>query len=356
MTRTALPENWSLRQVLAVFVAVALVSTAGCASVLPGGGGASADAQLDSVPASADTVAFVDVDGLLADDALRGIADTYFSAQADAYGEYYSGPTSVDDALSDVENETGVSASELSGVTLFSDADAQVDGSTDEYSGLVVTSALSKADLEGALAGTERSFSTETYGEATLWVATDATTGSQAVGWLGDGTFVLGTLDAVEDVVDVRAGDAESISGDLRETFENTREGYVTYAMSVPQDEFDAGDYRTGQFDTSTFNSVDTVSGALYTEGSTVGVAVHLSADSASDASDVEDVASGAVSLYKGLVDDEDAKAALESVEVTRDGTTVSITYEDEASAIEAAIESAYNTSSASALGDAALA
>lgn len=351
MTSRALRNGRSIRRVAAVLLVAALVATAGCSSLLSGGGGAAADAQLDSVPAKADTLAFVDVQGMLGDDTLRSIANTYYEEQAEAYGEYYDGPTSVEGFLSQIENESGISPKKLDTVTFFASAKKQADSGDGEFAGMIVTSRLSKSALKSALDETGTSYSTETYKGATLWVSQGGVSGSQdVVGWLGDGTFVLGNRGSVEAVIDVRNGDADAVSGELRKTFEDTRDGYVKFAMSVPQGQFDADRYQSGQFDTSSFNSVHTVSGAFYVEGSTVGVVTHLATNSSSAASDIEDVTSGAVSLYKGFVKAESVEKALEKVEVTKEGTTVTITYENSESNIEAAIEAAFNTSSTSSI------
>lgn len=347
LSRDALP----LRRVVVALAVAVLVTTAGCASFTGGGGGggASADAQLDSVPARADTIAFVDVQGMLGDTNLRGIADTYFEQQAEVYGEYYNGPNSTEEALSEIQNESNLDPSGFETMTVFSSAKRQADSQSGDFSGAIVTSSYTKSDIKTTLdEESSTSYSTETYGETTLWVAEkDPYSNTQdAIAWLGDGRFVVGNVDAVKSVVDVENGDSDAVSGDLRDTFENTRSGYVQFAMSVPQQQFDAGNYQSSQFDTSTFNSVQTVSGAFYTSGSDVGMTMNLVANTSADASDIEDVTSGALSLYKGLVEDETMKQNLENVAVTKDGATVTVSYENSAANIQAAVEELYNTSS----------
>lgn len=345
------PSEWTgatTRSVAAVLAVALLVSTAGCAGIMSSGGGASTSAQLDSVPAESDTLAFVDLGAMLDDDTLRGVVNTYYE-ELNASSPYYSGPTSVDTIVSQAENESGLSASQFETMTLFSKASKQADASSDEFNGFIVTSALSKSDLETALTNQSGTpFSTETYKETTLWVPEETGIGTAAdvIGWLGDGTFVSGTESAVKAAVDVRAGDADAVSGDLRETFETTRDGYAKFAMNVPQQQVDPGQYGNSQYDLESLNSVQTVSGALYVESSDIGLATHLVTNSSSDASDVGNVAQGVVSLYSGLMTDETAKATFDEIEVTTEGSTVTISYENAASDIEDAIEALYNESS----------
>ncbi|QDX41561.1 hypothetical protein [Salarchaeum sp. JOR-1] len=335
------------RSVAAVLAVAMLVSTAGCAGLLTDdGGSASAAAQLDSVPANVDSLAFVDVESMLEDDTLRGVANTYFS-EMNASSPYYSGPASVSEAIADAENDTGLSATQFETVTAFSNASEQADTDSGSFNGALVTSSLSKTELKSAVTNqTGMEFSTETYGNATIWVPESAFASGSVVGWLGDGAFVTGTESAVKAVVDVRAGDAPAVSGDLRQTFADTRAGYVKFAMTVPQQELDTGPYASEtQFASETLNSVQVVSGAFYVEDTDIGGVTHVVTNTSSAATNIMQVMQGALSAYE-LASEEAAAETLDKIEVTSEGTTVTVSYENAASNIENAIESAYNESS----------
>jgi|GEM_PF-1160696 len=339
----------TVRTVAAVLAVAMLVSTAGCAGLLSDDSGSASDAaKLDSVPANVDSVAFVDIGGMLEDDALRGIADTYF-AELNASSPYYSGPASISEAIADAENDTGLSATQFETVTSFSNASEQVDAESGSFNGALVTSSLSKTELESALTNqTGMTFATETYGNATLWVPESEFASGNVVGWLGDGTFVTGTESAVKSVVDVRAGDAPALSGDLRETFADTRSGYVKFAMNVPQQDLDTGPYASEtQFATETLNAVQAVSGALYTEETDIGGVTNVVTNTSSSATNIMQVMQGAISAYE-LASEEAAAETVDKIEVTSEGTTVTVSYENAASNIEDAIASAYNESSGS--------
>ncbi|MGB9987835.1 hypothetical protein [Salarchaeum japonicum] len=339
----------TVRTVAAVLAVAMLVSTAGCAGLLSDDGGSASDAaKLDSVPANVDSVAFVDIGGMLEDDALRGIADTYF-AELNASSPYYSGPASISEAIADAENDTGLSATQFETVTSFSNASEQVDAESGSFNGALVTSSLSKTELESALTNqTGMTFATETYGNATLWVPESEFASGNVVGWLGDGTFVTGTESAVKAVVDVRAGDAPALSGDLRETFADTRSGYVKFAMNVPQQNLDTGPYASEtQFATETLNAVQAVSGALYTEETDIGGVTNVVTNTSSSATNIMQVMQGAISAYE-LASEEAAAETVDKIEVTSEGTTVTVSYENAASNIEDAIASAYNESGGS--------
>ncbi|GAA0643671.1 hypothetical protein GCM10009019_01840 [Salarchaeum japonicum] len=323
-----------------------LVSTAGCAGLLADdGGSASEAAKLDSVPANVDSLAFVDAESMLADDTLRGVLNTYY-AELNESSPYYSGPTSVAEAINDTESASGVSASQFGTMTVFSNASEQADGESGSFNGALVTSSLSKAELKAAVTNqTGMEFSTETYGNATLWVPDSEFASGSVVGWLGDGTFVTGTESAAKAVVDVRAGDAPAVSGDLRETFADTRAGYVKFAMTVPQQELDAGPYASEtRFATESLNSVQVVSGAFYVEDTDVGSVTNVVTNTSSAATNIMQVMQGGIAAYE-LASEEAAAETIDKIEVTSEGTTVTLSYENAASDIEDAIASAYNES-----------
>ncbi|MEE6208841.1 hypothetical protein U3A55_01535 [Salarchaeum sp. III] len=337
------------RSVAVVLAVAMLVSTAGCAGLTADdGGSASEAAKLDSVPANVDSLAFVDVAGMLEDDTLRGVANTYYG-ELNETSPYYSGPTSVSEAINDTANDTGVSASQFGTMTVFSNASEQADSASGSFNGALVTSSLSKTELESAVTNqTGAEFSTETYGNTTLWVPDSEFASGSVVGWLGDGTFVTGTESAVKAVVDVRAGDAPAVSGDLRQTFADTRAGYVKFAMTVPQQEINPGPYAASgaEFGTETLNAVQVLSGAFYAEDTDIGGVTHVVTNTSSAATNIMQVLQGGIAAYE-LASEEAAAETLDKIEVTSEGTTVTLSYENAASNIEDAIESAYNESSA---------
>lgn len=328
----------SKRKAVVALALAALVATAGCTSFLGGDDGSGGDAKLDSVPADAQMVGYVDVDGAVGDDSLRSLTNTLLETQAEN-AEYDPGPASVPELLDEFENESGLDPAGVHDVTYFAstDTDAPMAG---ESAGMILTSEYSEDELVSAMREDGSELSETTYGETTLY--TYGYEGSSALAVLGDGTFALGDRSSVESVVDVRAGDTDALNGELRTTYENTRDGYARFAMDVPQEDVPADQIGAGSpVDTSAFNTVQFVSGSFYTSGDEVGLEVDLTSEDESSASRTYDVVDGAIGMYSGMVEDE-LRATLEKLTVSQDGDTVTVSYTNTVSDLEEQIES-YN-------------
>lgn len=331
------------RQVVLALALAALVATAGCSSFLNSGDGGSSGqaAQLDSVPNDADVVAYVDVDGMTADETLRSIANTALQAQAEQ-SEYSSGPSSVTEMLSQFENESGLSPTKFDDVTFFGQT-PEAGSSNSENAGMIVTSEFTEDELVNALSEGETDLSEQPYKGTTLY--TYGPDGQNAFAMLGDGTFAMGDTDAVKSVLDVRAGDTQALQGDLRTAFENTDSGYLRFAVNVPQDQIPADRMNSeAPINTSAFSSVEYVSGSLSTAGEVVNVKVNLVSASPDTAARTYDVLNGAISIYRGS-GSEQIRKALEQVSVEQNGDTVTVSFADDKASIEEMITQLYSSS-----------
>jgi len=102
---TGSPRLRGRKALLAVALAAMLV-TAGCTGILGSGGeSGGSGAQLDSVPANAEFVGYVDASGMVGDDSLRTLANTALETQAQT-SQYYEGPESVSEMLDTLEEES----------------------------------------------------------------------------------------------------------------------------------------------------------------------------------------------------------------------------------------------------------
>lgn len=325
------------RRALVAVALVAMLATAGCTGVLNSGGdGASGGggAKLDSVPASAEMVGYVNVDAAMSDDAVRSLANTYI--ETFMAGDYYEGPSDVSGWMERVENQTGLDPAKVDGVTFFGES-TDTSPTAASQAGMVVVTEFTEDELVSSMedAGTE--LSKETYQDTTLY--TYGYEGGNALAVLGDGTFAVGDTASVESIVDVRAGNADAVGDTLRSAYEDTRDGIVRFAADVPQSQLPAEQIGTGSpVNTSAFNTVETVSGTFYTSGDTVGMETTLTSESEADASRITDVVDGGISLYKGM-GNEQIRDALEQVSVAQDGSSVTVTYEDTVQNIQDAVE-----------------
>ncbi|WP_232701834.1 hypothetical protein [Halobacterium wangiae] len=349
---TASPRLRGRQALLAVALAAMLV-TAGCTGILDSGGdGAGSGAQLDSVPNDAEFVGYVDASGMVGDDSLRSLANTALETQAET-SPYYEGPESVSEMLDEAEAESGLSPEKFNDVTFFGTSGDQV-ATNAEQAGMIVTTEFSAEELVSSMEDEGTELTEETYGDTTVY--TYGYENQNALAVLGDGTFALGDVAAVESVVDVRAGDADALAGDLRSAYENTDDGYVRFAMNVPQEDIPSEELGEGSpIDTSAFNTVRFVSGSFSTSGDSVTANVNMVSESSDDASRTADLVDGALSLYSG-VGNEEIRTTLEKISVSQNGDTTTVSFTDSVENLEDLVETMYtmNTgASASASGSA---
>lgn len=310
--------------VVAVVLVGGIAAGAFAATELLGG-----DAQaVDQVPSDVDVVMRIDM-AITNDDVTRQVAN----AGADQVSP--AGPSNTSQALSEFENETGLDPNAADEIVAFSRQNGPDPAVDEQYAGFIV-----HADWDNdRVIETVRNESQTTYEETTVdgqTVYRPTGTLSSSTEWfapIGDGQFVWGTERAVTDALNVSNGDAESFDGDLRAAYDDTREGLITFAVRVPTEQVPAGS-GASQVDVSQYRKVSVVTGSYYTESNAAGVEARMIANSSSEARDVQDVTDGALSVASGSVQNETVKETLRSVEVTRDGDTVVVSYEQSVDSI----------------------
>lgn len=300
--------------------------------------------DLSGVPDDVDTVAYTDVDKLTDDEAIRTLVDEVL-----ALSESEEVPDDYAELQADFDEETGLELEKADSVLSYSripDPDAE---QPEEYSGVIVRSDWAEDDFVRAYEDTDDydvEYEAGDYEGVSVYRPAGEMPEFASTTWigvLGDGTFVVGTPDAVEDAIDVDQGNADPLSGDLKKAFRNARGGYVKTASRVPGSEIPDDDVSVGpgSVNTGPFKDVDIVTAAYYTTGNSLGAEVTLLAESESAAGDVADVIDGVVSLGSGTIENEEMESALRDVEVTQDGKRVVVRFEDSVEDITAVLEAA---------------
>lgn len=325
------------RTLATVLVITVLLVTAGCSGVIPGGDSAGETGPaLNTVPANATAITFVDVDGLLTSEAHQSVANTYLGLVANQ-SEGDSGPTTVDEALEMAENESGIAPTAIDSVTAFSSGDA-----ASAYSGAIVAGSFTTEQFVDAQSQSQPyNYSETTYAAHTLYEPVNPPQFSEItyIGVLDNGAVVTGTESAVKDALDVDAGNGDAVTGPVRSAFENSRDGFIRFGATVPHDQLPTeAANRSVPFDATVYSSVEAVWGAHYVTGDSIGVTVTMDAPSSEAATDIRDVTDGAVSLASGYVNNETFKDHLREITVEQDGSAVTITYENEVAAIQAVL------------------
>lgn len=332
------------RQFLKAGTALAgAAAISGCSSVPLMGNG---ESPLSRVPADAEFVATANVEAMLADDGVEELANTYFSLRAES--EYYEGPEDMEGVLDEYEDELGLDPRAITTIVSFGEYGGEqgygVAGTLDQsYAGLVVESAWATDDVEDAISDQGMQYTEAEYGGKTVFEPEYEQ--STWVGVLEEGTFVFGTQDAMEDAIDVATGDDDGINADLKDAYDNSRDGLGRFASEVPEkqlpQEVPTGD--GNRMDAEPLKDVGTTYGSLYGDGDTRGMAVNMVADDEDTAEDINDILKGGLALLERQAESsgqEQMVDLLDKFEVVADGTTVSVTFEATVEELKNALES----------------
>ncbi|MFD1512340.1 hypothetical protein [Halomarina rubra] len=289
----------------------------------------------DTVPDDATMVMRFD-SGVVEDDTTKQMVNAALETQAES-SPNYDGPESYTELIEDAEEESADSDLSLDGfheAVVFGDT-ASTGFGGEQYVGVLVRADWTPEEVVNASESEFTTYEETTVKGYTVYEPNETSQfgSSEQIGVVEDGVYVIGTPDVVRDTLAVAAGDESSFDGELREQYDSTQDGYFQFAMEVPQQQIPDSAYENSgaPINTNVFADVRYVSGAYYTDGDTVGMAVGMATDAESDAEDIQEVTDGGISLLKGTVENETAKETLDDVTIERDGTRVTLTFEQTA-------------------------
>jgi hypothetical protein len=245
-------------------------------------------------------------------------------------------PTSVAEAFQMTEEQAGVDPRNLNEVVLFGESSDE-DGEESEYVGWLAYTDWSQSELQTLIEEeSEGDITTEGYQGTTVYVTDDMDDTTERVAILSDGTVVLGRDSATNDVIDIRNGNGDAISGDILSAWNATTGDYATFAMDITPEDLPDGQAEAAA---PTVRNIEYAYGSVYADGEMRGVRFNLETGSEQDAEDVKKFIDGQMSLEKEKAEDEETKQFIEDTEVATDGTTVVITNEVNVNTITPAIE-----------------
>ena len=209
--------------------AAALLSlaAAGCASALP--------EPIDLVPADANFVANVELGRILLD---PDVASAFESAPL---GE--DAPASLEDALAEVEAETGIDLLQFSRLVVFGVFDPTADtdgemgfGAGGEFGILARGTFDGDAILDRIRLGSDGDLREDEYRDHALLIGTEEDGSETVMTVLADEVFVFGTLGAVTSVIDVLEDGEGALAGPLLDTYVALGDPLVKAAFAMPPD------------------------------------------------------------------------------------------------------------------------
>ena len=312
------------RLVLIVLPAVALLIVA-C------GGSSSDKSALESLPADTSFVLSARVaDGLDDDD----IATAFGSFSADTTGAFGS----LEEALALAREQTGLDLARIDEfVIAFGGALLNPSGElASDETGLVffAEGKIERDKIVAAFEAEEGPLATTTYkGHEVM-----ANDGGGVV-FLRDDLLALGEASTLRAVIDVREGDAESLSGPLLDTLDSLGSPLAKVALTLPRGLLEqtlAGEDPGGlPFNFDALLGFDNLGFSLDKAGGDFSVRALLRYPTVEDAADGAELLQSIVVLFKALIDDPAVASLLEKTSIGRSGDEVSIEVRFNADEIE---------------------
>ncbi len=272
------------------------------------------------VPARANVVVETDFQALLEDDALRSAVNDGLS---EGMQRSDGMPTSVDAIFNSVEEETEVDPRQLQQTVLFAEGESQ-DTAETAYAGYLVYSNWSGDVIRGKIEELRAESSadeteTEEYGGQTVYVSAEAEQDGRLVVF-DDGTVVFGGGGAVYDVIDVRNGETDALSGDVLDAWNAARSGYVRFAFDVDPENLPEGE---AQMAGANLENLQYTYGAMYPDGDVRGIEFNMQLGSETEAEDAVSLIENGLLMAASDAEDEQTREFIENTEVSADGATV---------------------------------
>ena len=294
------------------------------------------------VPKNANVVGHVDLSKILPDNDLTGIYD---KVPKDS-----SYPQTFDDALAKLKEEYNIDLKNFKEGVFFGD----ISGSKEQgnYFGVIIEGTFNKSDLIAAIqSATGTELSTINYKD--YEIHTDELQES-AIAFLSDNMLVMGAMQPVKDVIDVKKGDGAALSGTVSDTYNKLGDALIKVAVAVPPN---VGEGKLGESasqvlgDLSAFDKVKSVGMTLSKNNESVALDVKLCCADSDSAQSIEQSINGLITLVKFLMamsEDQQQNQALDTllnkVEVVRSDSCVNITVNATLAEIEGLIQSSGQT------------
>lgn len=285
---------------------------------------------IELVPQDANLIANIQISKIINDQDLR---DAYNKAEKEP-GQ----PQTVEEGLNELVKETGIDLRDFSRAVVFADI-ATLDQAG--YMAVIVEGTFDETQfIENIEEKTGKELSTTDYKGYKLYTDEEE---EFVIAFLSDSMLLLGATKAVKDAIDVSKGDRRQVSGIILDTYNQLGDALIKFAFELPEEarESLSEELVPDEIPISLepFADIDILGFALNKEAETITIQINphfLSKDSAQDA---KDTLSGAISLFKGMLEVPELKELLGKIQVSVADFWVTITFEITLSEIEELIE-----------------
>ncbi len=301
-----------------LFMAVLVVSPlVGC------GGGGETVTPIELVPQKANMIGLIDLSQIISDE---DIAELY------------------DEALDLAMEESGLDLTDFEEGLMFGEV-SEATGDMD-YSGIIVKGTFEESDLIASIESErDEQFTTINYQGHVIYTDFYEEMG---LAFLGSDAFVIGSMEAVKDVIEVNKGAQPAISGKLLNTYTGLGDALMKVAMIVPPGAIEEGLQEImGELPIplpgrDKLADLDTVGITLTKNGQSISLVSRMCFTSSDSAEAVEGLINAAM-LFAGLMPDipEEALELLENLDVSVSGSCLDISLEMTMSEVESLIGTA---------------
>ncbi|MBA7574890.1 hypothetical protein ES708_16705 [subsurface metagenome] len=259
-------------------------------------------------------------------------------------------PRTVDQALDQVTDETGIDLRDFRQVVAFANTSEVAQFMESPYPGGPYWGALLKGSFAEkrmmlAIAGLfDRDFENYRYKGAKIYYYTEGREVLLSFTFVSNDLIVVGSTRAVEDTIDVMAGDYEPISGIVYNLYESLPQAYFKAAFSVPPSitrEIPSGQEidQDLHLNLRPLRDVNIVGFTFGKIGSTTTTEVELHCTHIDSAQEIEELVRDLLGLGRLVAPDPRLKHHLDNVEVTSYGSVFSLRITETIADIEDLIE-----------------
>jgi hypothetical protein len=319
-------DGHSRRQVLETAAAAGsaglVASLAGCQQVKDAVGlGKNRTKQL---PEDAETAFYVDVQATLNDEATKELANAVIDKMSEREG--YDGPADWSEAKEKFQEQAELDPSKGKWSLTFSEIGGSSSG---QYRGTLFKGDWSEDDVVSSLEeNNDAEYDESDHEGKTIYEPSKDY--YQYLGVISDNKFVTGSEDAVEDAIEVAAAGGDKMAEELRNAYGNTRDAPVKYVSEWTTSGMSETTTIGGEeIDVNALEDVEHVAGAIFKNGDERGLENTLTTEDEDQAADVADVLEA---VFGQVAEGEDAPTPVRTmagdVQVSQDGSDVTVTYE----------------------------
>jgi len=317
---------------------------AGCSEQIPdvsGGGGGQGVDLLGLVPEDANGAYYANIDAISEDEAIKTVFNAYL--ERNAYSD--DDPEDYEEFKEQIQDETDLDVEKANEALVFGEY-----SDSEGYGGLILESEWTEDDLIDGLEEGGSDYDEDEHEGKTVYEQ-ESEYSDSAVGVLSEGRFVFGTVDAVEDTIDVQTGNKDKLDENLRNAYKDTKNAAVRFVSDVPEEQLETTGYDDEEeyeeeigdetVDYSSVQDIEHSSGSIYADDDTRGMQINYEASDSDAAEEFEEVLNTLKEISEEESESDEFDEQLENATISRDGTTVTVTYETTVDEIEDAVETA---------------